>query len=137
MFSGSDVIFQSGNELSFASNNIIFGATPSHWNNNDRGKKIETARNVIDLNSIRDINIVFEKKKKDSGSRNDSKTVQISILQEYKSVYMDIPSKRITKGSLHIMNAKNVLIVCMLGMGQLKIDKIPMPQNTSNVSMKN
>lgn len=63
VFSGSDVIFQSGNELSFASNNIIFGATPSHWNNNDRGKKIETARNAIDLNSIRDIsNIVFEKK---------------------------------------------------------------------------
>lgn len=63
MFSGSDVIFQSGNELSFASNNIIFGATPSHWNNNDRGKKIETARNAIDLNSIRDIsNIVLEKK---------------------------------------------------------------------------
>lgn len=36
-FLGSDVIFQSGNELSFSSNNMYIGATPSHWNNDDRG----------------------------------------------------------------------------------------------------
>lgn len=79
----------------------------------------------------------YLKQEKTGGSWNGSKTVQIIILQEYKSVLHGYSQKKNDKTLLHITNAKNGLIVCMLGVGQLKIDNIPLPQNTSNVSMKN